>query len=117
MLNGKYYVGKHSTENPEDDYWGSSQTLNEAIEKDGIINFKKEIIFSSDFEEDALEYEAKIVNEDFVANPRTYNKTVGGRGSWRLKGHRNFAKDNRINRWDQSIFGKNLGGKKNDFNW
>ena len=116
LLNGMCYVGKHSTKNLDDNYMGSSKHLNEAVEKDGVINFKKEILFSSQFEEEALEYEAKIVNTEFINNPRTYNKTLGGRGSWTLRNHEDFAKKERITKWDQSIFGKNLG-KKGNFEW
>ena len=85
MLNGKYYVGKHSTKNLEDNYWGSSEDLNEDIKKEGLHNFKKEIVYDSMYEEDALEFEAQIVDDEFIKSSRTYNKTLGGRGSWTLK--------------------------------
>lgn len=114
MLNGKYYIGKHSTKNLDDDYWGSSEELTEDIKKEGLHNFKKEIVYDTEFEEDALDFEAKVVDDDFVRSHRTYNKTLGGRGSWTLKEHKNFAKENRINKWNQSIFGKDLGKK---FDW
>jgi hypothetical protein len=116
-LNGMVYVGKHSTDNFDDGYMGSSLILNEAIQKDGLRNFKKEIVFSSDYEEEALAFEAGIVNQAFVDNPRTYNNRVGGTGSWTLKGHKNFAKEDRINKWEQSIFGKNISSKGKDFEW
>lgn len=114
MLNGKYYVGKHSTKNLEDNYWGSSEDLNEDIKKEGLHNFKKEIVYDSMYEEDALEFEAQIVDDEFIKSSRTYNKTLGGRGSWTLKNYKNFSKENRINKWKQSIFGKDLGKK---FDW
>lgn len=51
MLNGKFYVGRHSTNNFEDGYFGSGKILKRAIKKYGKKNFKKEIIEQcSDFE-------------------------------------------------------------------
>lgn len=117
LLNGMIYIGKHSTENFDDGYMGSSLSLNEAIHRDGIKNFKKEILFSSEYEDEALQFEAGVVNNAFVQNPRTYNRNVGGTGSWTLKGHKNFAKEDRINKWEQSLFGKNISNKGKDFEW
>ena len=85
IINRKIYIGKHSTKNPYDDYFGSGKEIRSAIEKYGIENFTKEIIFCFDKEEDAFLKEAEIVNLDFVKNENTYNIAVGGNGyggSW-----------------------------------
>lgn len=82
-INGKFYIGKHSTEDPNDDYYGSGRTINKSIQKYGKKNFKKEILFIFDNEDDALKKEAEIVNEDLINDPKCYNETIGGRGTFR----------------------------------
>ena len=44
MINGKKYIGKHSTTDVYDGYFGSGIAIKQAINKYGIDNFKKEII-------------------------------------------------------------------------
>ena len=78
LINGKYYVGFHKTNNPNDNYFGSGKLLLEAIEKYGIQNFKKEILYEFDTREEAEAKEREIVNEEFVNNRNTYNVTLGG---------------------------------------
>ena len=61
-LNNKIYIGYHSTDNLTDDYLGSGKILNEAINKYGIQNFSKEILYVFPTKEEALEKEKEIVN-------------------------------------------------------
>ena len=77
-INGKYYVGFHKTNNPNDSYLGSGSKLIEAINKYGIENFKKEILFEYDNIEEAEAKEREIVNIDFVNDRNTYNVSIGG---------------------------------------
>src|SRR5574338_777033 len=78
-IDGKIYIGKHSTNDIDDGYMGSGKLLNRAIKKHGIENFRKRIIETFDTEEDALTYERKLVDETFVADENTYNLVLGGR--------------------------------------
>ncbi len=78
LLNGKIYIGIHSTDNIDDGYMGSGKHLKRAQKKYGIENFKKEILFDFDKHDEMLEMEAKIVNEEFVKREDTYNLIKGG---------------------------------------
>lgn len=81
ILNGKIYVGKHSTNRLDDGYLGSGSALTKAFSKHGVENFCKRILTFAETAEEALVIEADIVDEEFVANPHTYNLVLGGRGS------------------------------------
>ena len=79
-VNRKIYVGKHSTKDPYDDYMGSGIAIISAIEKYGIENFSKEILFCFTNEKDAFLKESEIVDENFVKRSDTYNMMCGGEG-------------------------------------
>jgi hypothetical protein len=80
LINGKFYFGVHGTDILADGYIGSGKRLKYAIRKYGIENFKKEILEFFDKYQEALDYEAEIVNEDLVLDPNCYNLKKGGRG-------------------------------------
>lgn len=81
LINGKIYIGAHSTEDPDDDYLGSGRAIQNAIKKYGRINFKKEILGFFETEELMFLAEAEIVDIDFIKRHDTYNEVVGGRGA------------------------------------
>lgn len=81
-INNKIYIGKHQTDNKDDDYMGSGKILKRAIEKYGIDKFKKEILFECNSLEEMNVKEAEIVNDEFIARLDTYNVKLGGQGGW-----------------------------------
>ena len=79
LINNRFYYGVHCGSDTEN-YWGSGKLIGLAIEKYGLENFKKEILLIFDTMEEALEYEAIIVNEKMLNNPLCYNLRKGGLG-------------------------------------
>jgi group I intron endonuclease len=77
-LNGKIYIGAHSTNDLDDNYMGSGKHLRRAYTKHGIKNFSKQILFVYDTLEEAFAKEAEIVNEQFVKDDSNYNIALGG---------------------------------------
>jgi hypothetical protein len=82
LINGKFYIGKHQTENLNDDYMGSGKLIKNAISKYGKDNFKKDILFIFDNEDLMDKKEKEIVTEDFCENKNTYNICIGGTGGF-----------------------------------
>jgi group I intron endonuclease len=80
LLDGKYYVGCHQTQNLNDDYLGSGKHLKRAIKKYGLTNFKFEILHEVTSKEEMFELERNIVNKSLVNDPFSYNLKIGGSG-------------------------------------
>ena len=72
-INGKYYIGKHTTLDLDDTYIGSGTILKRAINKYGIDNFTKEYLFIFDNEEDMTNKEHELVSEEFNKEDTNYN--------------------------------------------
>jgi len=84
-INGKIYIGKHQTTNPNDSYYGSGKAIVDAIQKHGKDNFTKEVLFIFDNEEQMNLKERELITEDFVGRTDTYNLGVGGEGGPHFK--------------------------------
>lgn len=82
LIDGKIYIGKHQTENINDTYMGSGKYIKRSINKYGIENFKKEILFQFDNEADMNAKEAELVTYEFCLREDTYNICVGGQGGF-----------------------------------
>jgi len=80
LINNKYYIGIHCTEDIKDTYLGSGTLLKKAIKKYGKHNFKREILQEVNTIGELVELEKKVVNIDFCKDRNTYNMEVGGRG-------------------------------------
>lgn len=78
-INGKIYIGKHSTNNLDDDYMGSGILIKKAIQKYGIENFTKEYLAFCDTEE-KLNWLEKFYIKKYNAREVGYNLTDGGDG-------------------------------------
>ena len=80
LINGKYYIGKHSAESLNNSYMGSGPLIIKAIDKWGIENFKKTILKTFPTSDEAFEYEAQVVTMNEVNDPMCYNLQPGGKG-------------------------------------
>ena len=60
-LNGKFYIGKHQTKKVDDAYYGSGKAIKEAIQKYGVENFYKEVLFIFDTEDDMNNKEKELI--------------------------------------------------------
>ena len=82
LIDSKYYIGVHKTEDPNDDYLGSGVHLKRAVDKYGREAFHREILFEFKTEEEAYLKEAEIVNQQLVESRDCYNITLGGVGGF-----------------------------------
>jgi len=80
LINGKIYIGKHSTTNLDDGYLGSGKHLKLAFKKYGRENFRRTILHYCLTEQDAYDIEAQIVTKEFIKLRSNYNHDLGGRG-------------------------------------
>ena len=84
QINGKIYIGKHSTDNLDDGYMGSGILICKAEKKYGLENFTKEYLSFCDTEE-KLNWFEKFYIKKFNARQVGYNLTDGGDGTVGLK--------------------------------
>ena len=90
LINGKTYIGVHSTDKLNDGYIGCGVRGNKnncvshfqlAVRKHGYKNFKLEILSFFDTAQEAYEEEVFLVDERWVNSKDNYNKSLGGRVS------------------------------------
>lgn len=93
LTTNEYYIGVHKTSNPNDNYLGSGLHIKNQVKKYGKENFKKEILFEFDKEEDAFQKEIELVNANITDN-LCLNIGPGGIGGAKFKGkhHTNETK-------------------------
>lgn len=82
LLNGKFYVGMHSTDNLEDGYFGSGKILNYSVSKYGLENHQIEILEFLPSREELKKRESEVVNEELLKHPLCMNLKFGGEGGW-----------------------------------
>ncbi len=109
LINGKTYVGVHTTNRLNDGYIGCgiksdascksqikagrNYPFINAIAKYGYKNFKKEILSFYENVEDAYSDEEYIVDEKWVLNKDNYNVSLGGKGSKKIYRLNNFKEE------------------------
>ena len=81
-LNGKYYIGMHSTNNINDGYIGSGDRLRRSIRKYGKENFKFEIIEFLPNRTTLKEREQELITEDLLNDKMCMNICFGGGGGY-----------------------------------
>ena len=82
LINGKYYIGMHSTNNLKDGYLGSGKKLRRSINKYGVENFKCEILEFQTDRDLLAKREKEIVNEELLKDPMCMNLKEGGTGGF-----------------------------------
>lgn len=122
LVNGKFYIGKHITDDLEDNYWGSGLAIHRAIDKYGIENFVFTVLIDLKNEEEMNLLEELVVNEDFIKRDDIYNMKVGGIGGWLpKKGENNpmhsrrvqdFMSLEEVEQWKANI-SRAVSGEKN----
>lgn len=82
IVNDKFYIGMHSTNNVEDGYIGSGKRLWYSINKYGREKHICEILEYLPNREALKHREEEIVNEDLLNDKLCMNLTVGGGYGW-----------------------------------
>ena len=80
LINQKFYIGAHSTNDIDDGYMGSGFNLSAAIKKYGKQNFIREILHTFDNPSLMFDKEKEIVTPLFLSKPDVYNIVEGGYG-------------------------------------
>lgn len=105
IVNGKYYIGMHSTDNLEDGYMGSGKRLRRSLNKHGKENFKFEILEFLPDRVSLKEREKELVNEELIKDSLSMNIKVGGEGGF-------VDEEHKIKFLISSQIGRNLGIEK-----
>lgn len=109
LINGMYYIGKHKTRNPLDEYSGSGLFIGNAKQKYGIENFIKILMYDFNTEEEMEQKEIELVPEIscYHSNPMCYNIAAGGQGG-NLGKEVNRRISNAISGEKNGMYGKKL---------
>lgn len=115
LVNGKMYIGKRSCKKDieKDKYIGSGKLLKRAVKKNGIENFKKEILVVCNTEEEAFNEERRIIKElKATESEEYYNIAEGGNGftsdevkkRWENEEYRNKIRETTKKLWENPEF-------------
>ena len=79
-VNNNIYIGVKSSKHFDDGYFGSGTYLKRAINKYGIENFTKKILWVFGTAREAYQKESEIVDQSFINRKDVYNIATGGKG-------------------------------------
>jgi len=79
---GKFYIGMYSTNNLEDEYFGSGKRITRSIKKHGKEAHQKEILEYLPDRESLKAREMQIVNIELLEDKNCLNLKLGGGGGW-----------------------------------
>lgn len=83
-INGKIYIGKHSSKDiNRDSYLGSGVAISKAINKYGRQNFIRQILYQCEHQTDALNLQRILVDKQFILRRDNYNIVQGGKSGWK----------------------------------
>jgi len=82
LTTNMFYIGMHSTNNLEDEYFGSGTILKRSIKKYGKENHLCEILEFLPNRKELISREKQIVNRDFIKNTKCMNLMEGGNGGF-----------------------------------
>jgi len=106
-VNGKYYIGMHSTDNLGDGYIGSGKRLWNSIKYYGKETHVKEILEYCKNKEELVNLEKKIVNEQLLSEELCMNLKLGGDAGW----HENAKKTHHLKLTEDLIYKENYSKK------
>ena len=93
QINGKFYIGMHSTNKLNDGYLGSGYKLRRSINKHGRENFKIEYLEFFDTRENLINREKELINDTLLKDPMCMNLVFGGNGGFiSVDGYKKGAK-------------------------
>ena len=78
LVDGKMYIGQHTTTDIDDGYMGSGKRIIRAVNKYGVQNFRKEWIMFCEDQEELNYMERVFVDQTWVDRADTYNIALGG---------------------------------------
>jgi len=80
LTTGKFYYGRHSTNNKNDKYLGSGKIILLSIKKYGSSNHAREILEECESLEELVKREEEFITPEMLADPNCMNLKPGGEG-------------------------------------
>jgi hypothetical protein len=97
LLNSRYYLGVHETNNPNDDYLGSGIVIKRAVKKYGRHNFTKEVITQFSLASEAYAKEVELL-QSACQDQLCYNLHEGGQGGFKYINDKGLSDPGRAGR-------------------
>lgn len=107
LINGKYYLGMHSTSNLNDGYLGSGVILWKSINKYGRENFKLEILQFYKNRKELKLNEEKLIDEKVLLDPMCMNLSIGGNNGFDYINEKR-RKDPEYDKWFRNYQGSKM---------